>query len=75
MSGAGRIKDDGHDDQYLYEVKDTPKNFTLKGEELKQLHKRAARQGRVARYVVHFADLDITADVYITGGKVEINDD
>lgn len=73
MSGAGRIKDDGHDDEYLYEVKDTPKNYTLKGADLKGLHQRAARQGRSARWVVYFADLDITADIYITSGKVEMD--
>lgn len=74
MSGAGSIKDDGHDDEYLYECKDTPLNFTLKGKELKALHKRAARQGRIARYVVTFADLGITADIYITAGTVDLHE-
>lgn len=72
MSGAGDIKDDGSDDNFVFEVKDTTGNYTLNGKAIKQLHQRAVRQGKLSRWVVHFADSNLTADIYITPGRIDL---
>lgn len=61
-SGAGNIKDDGHDDERLYEIKDARKSHTLKGADLEALRRRAARQGLEGTYIVYFSDLDLTLE-------------
>lgn len=75
-SGAGNIKDDGHDDMYVYEVKDTDsKTFRLIGKELKATYVRAVRQGRVAMWLVHFNKLGFTAEIrLVPNGKEMISD-
>ena len=65
-SGAGTIKDDGHDDDYVYEVKDARKTITLNGKELLATHHRATRQGRQAVWLIQFTDLGIEAEMTIT---------
>lgn len=65
-SGAGAIKDDGHDDDYVYEVKDARKTITLNGNEVLATHKRATAQGRQAKWLIQFSDLGITAEMTIT---------
>lgn len=69
MSGAGSIKDDGHDDDYVYEIKDANKSFTLNAKDLSDMHTRAARQTRQARYIVKFAN-GITAEITIKKERV-----
>lgn len=64
-SGAGPIKDDGHDDDFLYEYKDANKQITLKGKELEATLKRATRQGRQAMWVVVFTDIGIEAEIHL----------
>lgn len=53
-SGAGRIKDDGHDDEAIYEVKDAQKSHTIKAVEIRGLRKRAAEQGKQGVYIIKF---------------------
>ena len=54
MSGAGRIKDDGHDDEYLYEVKTAAKQFTIKEKDMDALWTRAMKAGLEPVYIVEF---------------------
>jgi hypothetical protein len=68
-SGAGRIKEDGHTDDFLYEVKDANKTYTLNGKELLTSITRAIRQGRQARWVIYFTAFDITATVILHKGR------
>ena len=70
-SGAGRIKDDGHnrDTNEQYEVKDANKSYTLKGSELLTLFKRAVRRGRTATFIVYFTDADVTATITVEKGR------
>ena len=69
-SGAGHIKDDGHDDEHVYEIKDARKQYTLKSDELLAVHKRAIRQGRTGVFVVEFTDgSGITAEIHITNRR------
>lgn len=53
-SGAGKIKDDGHDEDYLYEVKDANKTHSISALEIRNLRKRAAQQGKQAVYIIKF---------------------
>lgn len=68
-SGAGHIKEDGHDEYDLVEHKLTAKSFTLNGKDLLTTHIRANRQERVACWLVTFSDYDITAEIRITANK------
>jgi hypothetical protein len=68
-SGAGKIKDDGSNDEEVMEVKDAKRSHTLKVSELNALFKRAAQQGKEARYLVYFSDDDITAEITLRRGK------
>lgn len=69
-SGAGAIKDDGHDDNYLFEVKDARKSYTLNGRDLRGLFVRAVRQDKTGCMLIFFSDLGFTAEVrLIPGGK------
>ena len=75
-SGAGDIKDDGHDDMYVYEVKDTDaKTFRLIGKELKTTYVRAVRQGRLAMWLIHFNKLGFTAEIRLVPNGRETIDD
>lgn len=56
MSGAGRIKDDGHDDQNLYEIKTAEKTHTVNSDELGALWKRAVKQNLDAVYLIEFGN-------------------
>lgn len=63
-SGAGRIKDDGHDEDHVYEVKFTgKKQFTLKAADLRATFQRAIRQGKLAVWLITFEDENFTAEV------------
>lgn len=64
-SGAGSIKDDGHDDDYVYEYKDANKSITLKGKDLEATFKRATAQGRQAMWVVLFTDIGLEAEIHL----------
>ena len=68
-SGAGSIKEDGHTDDFLYEVKDANKSFTLNGKELLVSIIRGIRQGRQARWVIYFTHYDITAEIHLSKGR------
>jgi hypothetical protein len=66
-SGAGSIKEDGHDEDNLYEVKDTAsKSFTLKMAELFRSYVRACRQGKTAVWIIYFSKYDIVAEVKVS---------
>lgn len=56
MSGAGRIKDDGHDDDNLYEVKTAELTHSIKATDIKGLWERAVQQGREAVYLIEFGN-------------------
>ena len=56
MSGAGRIKDDGHDDQNLYEVKTAAATHQISAVALSDLWTRAVQQGRDAIYMIEFGN-------------------
>jgi hypothetical protein len=71
-SGAGAIKDDGHDDDYVYEVKDVAKTITVNGKEVLATHIRALRQGKQAKWLLVFTELGITAEMTITQDKREL---
>lgn len=53
-SGAGRIKDDGHDEDSIYEVKDANKTFVVNAKEMAALRKRAAQVGKQGVLVIKF---------------------
>jgi hypothetical protein len=55
-SGAGKIKDDGSDDEHLYEVKDANASHTVKGDDLLALYQRGIRQGLVPVYLIRFGN-------------------
>lgn len=71
-SGAGRIKEDGHDDIYLYEVKDAVKSFTLNAKDLRATFVRAVRQGLLPCWLIYFNDGDFTAEIRLVPGGKEI---
>lgn len=63
-SGAGHIKDDGSDDDFIYEVKETAKrSFVLSVKELRSTYRRALRQGKLAVWLIHFPNEGFTAEV------------
>lgn len=64
-SGAGQIKEDGHTDTELIEVKDAMRSFTLKGEDLKATFTRAVRQEREAVWLIIFKEAGLTAELRI----------
>jgi hypothetical protein len=69
-SGAGRIKEDGSDEQTLYEVKDANKTFTLSGADLLQSYRRGAAQGRDAVWLIRFGN-GIEAEIHLgRGGRL-----
>lgn len=63
-SGAGNIKDDGSDEDYVYEIKDTAKaSFRLVANDLRATYLRAIRQGKLAIWLVHFPEEGFTAEI------------
>lgn len=54
MSGAGKIKDDASDEDWIYEYKDAVKTHTLSAAALNALLCRAEAQGKDAAYVIKF---------------------
>lgn len=70
MSGAGRIKHDGHTDDFLFECKDAPSRYTITAKEMKELFVRACRQNKVGVFLIYFADAGFTVECkLIPGGK------
>lgn len=67
-SGAGRIKWDGSDDQFLIEHKDATKQHALKAGYLKSLFMSAVRQGKEPLYVIKFSDPPLLVEVRIQIG-------
>jgi hypothetical protein len=59
-SGAGRIKDDGSDDENLYEIKDANKVISITADELEKLRRRAAAAGLEPVFIVEYEAHDIT---------------
>lgn len=57
MSGAGRIKLDGSDEDDLIEVKDAPKGYRITAKELHDAHVEAAKQGKSALWLIRFVSL------------------
>lgn len=68
MSGAGSIKDDGSNDEYLFEIKDAVKKHTLDADALWALFKRGIQQDREALYLVHFAKNDFVLECRVIPG-------
>lgn len=56
MSGAGRIKGDYSDGDYVYEHKSVNKQFTLKLVDIKSLWKSSTKTGKTPVWVVEFPD-------------------
>lgn len=55
-SGSGPIKQDGHTEGELFEIKDAGKRHTVNSGELLVLYQRGIRQRRQPVYVIHFAN-------------------
>lgn len=68
-SGAGPVKDDGSTEDEVFEVKDANLSHTLKAKDLEALFRRAARQGKDAKYIVYFGSVGLTAEININKGK------
>lgn len=68
-SGAGVKKGDGSTDEEVIEVKLAGKSHTVTGKYLKELHRNAAKQGKVARLIIYIEDCDITLDGTVHLGK------
>ena len=63
MSGAGRIKQDGHDDTSLFEVKDARNIFSIHLNDITELWVRAVRQGLEPVLLVEFEDYEMECHV------------
>jgi hypothetical protein len=74
-SGAGHIKDDGHDEVYLYEVKEAGKSIRLTAKDLRATFVRAVRQGRLPCWLIVFRDDGFTAEIRLVPGGGELLDD
>lgn len=68
-SGAGKIKWDGSDVDYLYEVKDANEVHSIKGTYLLSLLRDALRQGKEAVYIVYFKKANISIECHVRRGK------
>lgn len=72
-SGAGVVKDDGHDDEYVYEYKTTDgKTFRLVGKELKATYVRAIRSGRLPCWLVNMQDLGFTLEIKLVPNGIGV---
>lgn len=67
-SGAGRIKEDASDEDYLYEIKDANKVFTLNAADLMTSFVRAVRQGKDSVWFIRFTN-GIDAEIRLTRGR------
>jgi hypothetical protein len=72
MSGAGRIKFDGSDDDWLYEVKDANKSFALSSQLLYDLYMAAIRQRKSPMLLIYFREHNITAQLTVVPGGKEM---
>ena len=68
MSGAGRIKEDGSDEDNLYEVKWANRSFTLNSSDLRMSWQRAAREAKDSVWIVRFAN-GIDAIIHLEAGN------
>ena len=68
-SGAGRIKADMSNSEEVIEMKHVARSHTVKLATLLSTLQQAQKDGKQARYVVHFTDGDITLDAHIRRGK------
>lgn len=68
-SGAGTEKNDYSTEDAVFEHKSVKKSHTMKAEDVAKLFLNAAKQGKEARYVVYFADGDITVEGVIRKGR------
>lgn len=66
MSGAGSIKADGSDDDYLYEIKDANVSYTMNAYDLATLHHQAVIQGKTPRMIIKFVINDMVACITLT---------
>jgi len=55
-SGSGHIKQDGHNDHCLFEVKDALHSHRIMADELLALYQRGIRQGLIPTYMVRFSN-------------------
>lgn len=70
MSGAGRIKHDGHTEEFLFECKDALSRYTITATEMKELFVRACRQNKTGIFLIYFAGARFTVECkLIPGGK------
>lgn len=70
MSGAGRIKGDGQDDDYVYEIKDAKIAYTLSGHYLEKQRREALTELKTPVMIIYFKEADLTATITITKGKI-----
>ena len=71
-SGAGSIKWDGSDEDFLYEVKTTRRSFTMNGAMLAKMFRDAVQQGKQPKLLVRFTDYDLVADVSVVPGDLPV---
>lgn len=64
MSGAGRIKEDGSDEDNLYEVKNANRTFNLDSRDLLLSYIRGCRAGKDAQWIIRFSN-GIEATIYL----------
>jgi hypothetical protein len=69
MSGAGRIKGDGSDADFMYEIKDASKAYTMSGSYLEKLRLEAIHDLKQPCMIIYFTEADITARITLTKGK------
>jgi hypothetical protein len=63
MSGAGRIKGDGSTKDFLYEVKESRKQFTLSLSLVKIMWRRAAKEGKDPLVIVKYPGYLVTMTI------------
>jgi hypothetical protein len=68
-SGSGKVKQDGHTDGELIEVKDARRSHRISVDELMALYQRGVRQRRCPMYIVHFANGLVLEGVVRVDGK------
>lgn len=73
-SGAGRIKEDGSDQEAVYEVKETQNSYRLVAKELRQTRRRAARQGKQSIWIIKFPGFIVECRI-LPDREYEVDDD
>lgn len=65
MSGAGRMKGDGSDEQFLYEVKDAAgkNSYRITEAELRTLWKQSAKEGKEPVFVIVFGEFTLRGEI------------